>query len=68
MNNSDEKQSNGTNIMLADVICPICNGDGYTAEHDPMSFNYHTGEHDCHGCPIQVGCENCQGTGKVKGK
>lgn len=56
------------NTMLVDVICPICKGDGYTAEHDPTSMDYETGEHTCYGCPIQVGCENCQGTGRVKGK
>ena len=47
--------------LLSDVPCPICNGNGYTAEHA------------CDGtdgmcaitCPQQVQCANCFGTGKI---
>ena len=49
-----------------EIICPVCNGDGWTEEHDPSKFDYETGEHFCRYCPIQVGCDNCQGTGKIQ--
>lgn len=44
--------------------CKICNGDGFTSEHDEDSRD-HEGQHCCSGCPIQVQCENCQATGQV---
>ena len=41
--------------------CSKCNGDGWTAEHNPDAFNPNTGEHECdERCPIQVQCEHCQ--------
>ena len=42
--------------------CPECNGDGYTAEHDPN--DPHEGG-VCTSCPIQVQCEVCEGTGTI---
>ena len=43
--------------------CDYCNGDGFTSEHDNHP---HMGG-DCMGqCPIQVQCENCQGTGVIE--
>jgi hypothetical protein len=48
--------------MLDDVPCPICNGDGYTAEH-----GCNGNEDECAGmCPIQVQCHFCKATGRVK--
>jgi len=47
------------------IKCPFCNGDGFTSEHDDMSFDRTTGEHDCHGCPIQVQCHHCEAEGKL---
>jgi len=49
------------NLVLCEVRCLVCNGDGYTAEHA------------CDGtegmcavtCPQQVQCEYCCGTGKM---
>lgn len=41
------------------TICPDCNGDGWTSEHDPR--DPHT--NGCTSCPIQVGCDLCRGTG-----
>lgn len=46
--------------------CPKCNGDGWTAEHDPGVYS-HNENGDCLGnCPIQVQCEFCNGTGKIE--
>jgi len=43
--------------------CPICGGNGWTAEHDP----YDPHENGiCSNCPIQVQCENCKAVGFVK--
>ena len=41
--------------------CSICNGQGWTAEHDPGD-PHPNGE--CQWCPIQVQCETCLATGK----
>lgn len=42
------------------MICPKCEGKGYTAEHNPGC------EGDCEGqCPIQVQCEYCHCVGTV---
>jgi DnaJ-class molecular chaperone len=44
------------------IICPHCNGDGWTSEH----ANHPHPDGDCLGeCPIQEQCAHCQGTGKV---
>lgn len=44
------------------AVCPYCNGDGWTAEHE--SHPHPDG--DCMGmCPIQVQCPHCEATGKV---
>lgn len=50
--------------MEEEVKCPVCNGDGYTSEHNPDSMDW-DGEHNCDNCPIQVQCENCKATGKL---
>lgn len=48
---------------LFDNPCPVCGGDGYTAEHDPA----------CDGscrqtmCPVQIRCEDCEWTGQAAG-
>ena len=39
--------------------CPDCNGDGYTAEHDPSDPH----ENGCSHCPVQVQCERCHANG-----
>ena len=41
--------------------CKICNGDGYTTEHDIPANHGEYGE--CLTCPVQVQCEKCEGTG-----
>ena len=43
------------------VECEACDGDGWTAEHDPQDPH----ENGCTNCPIQVQCEICEATGKV---
>jgi len=45
--------------------CLKCNGDGFASEHNPNSYD-RDGWHDCSGCPIQVQCEECHGTGKIE--
>jgi hypothetical protein len=49
-------------IPIEEINCPKCNGDGYTSEHDPRC----NGTNCLHLCPIQVQCEFCQATGKIK--
>jgi len=41
--------------------CITCEGNGFTSEHAPAGV--HGGDGECLVCPIQVGCEDCQGTG-----
>ena len=43
-------------------ICPICEGKGWSLEHDPN--DPHTGG-VCTCCPVQVQCEPCQATGLI---
>ena len=47
----------------AELVCPICNGNGYTAEH-AMDLSCQSGDH--YGCPIQVQCEQCMATGELR--
>jgi len=49
--------------MPREIDCPDCDGDGYTAEHDPCDPHV---DGICTNCPIQVQCEPCEGTGKIK--
>lgn len=42
------------------IMCPYCNGDGYTPEH-----NDHSPYEPCNQCPIQVPCGYCFASGKV---
>ncbi len=47
---------------MGKMKCSVCNGDGFYADHAPMSeHNPETGE--CLYCPVQAGCETCKGTG-----
>lgn len=39
------------------TVCPDCNGDGYTAEHEPGC------DGNCNHCPVQVQCERCYANG-----
>ena len=41
---------------IKENICPVCNGVGYTAEHDLPSRHGEDGE--CINCPIQVQCDH----------
>ncbi len=44
--------------------CPYCLGYGFTSEHD---INCDGNPNYCSNhCPVQVGCENCKGTGKIE--
>lgn len=43
--------------------CKTCEGQGFTAEHDHAFRHGEDGE--CISCPIQVGCEDCFGTGNL---
>lgn len=41
--------------------CPTCKGVGWTAEH-----SHHHGESgECLDCPVQVQCQDCEGTGVI---
>jgi len=46
--------------------CKDCGGDGWYADHSPE--HYAGQDLDCSecGCPVQVQCEKCEGTGKIK--
>lgn len=44
----------------AKEICQFCNGDGYTAEHDPSDPHI---DGQCMYCPIQVECYPCKAVG-----
>lgn len=41
------------------VKCKLCNGQGWTAEHDIMCNG------NCECCPVQVQCQECSATGFV---
>ena len=41
------------------VKCKLCNGQGWTAEHDIMC------DGNCEFCPVQVQCQQCSATGFV---
>ncbi len=47
--------------------CSQCSGNGWYDDHTPAHYD-DPSDNDCgkHGCPIQVECENCEGTGYVK--
>jgi DnaJ-class molecular chaperone len=46
--------------------CKKCKGDGWTAEHDPGPYS-HDEEGNCLGyCPVQVQCQECNGTGETQ--
>lgn len=45
--------------MVIVISCPKCDGLGYTAEHD-LNDPHENG--CCSNCPIQVPCEECEGT------
>jgi RecJ-like exonuclease len=55
-------------MEIGKVPCPKCEGVGSYPEHDPNSRDPETGEHDCRYCPIEVECEECEGTGKISRK
>jgi RecJ-like exonuclease len=47
--------------------CKNCDGEGWTAEHDPSDTSHeHMQEGQCSSCPVQMGCDTCQGTGMVE--
>lgn len=49
-------------------LCTYCDGDGWTSEHDPSDTSYeHMSEGVCSSCPVQMGCDECQGNGYVIG-
>ncbi len=62
-NLSETKQEQGDKELY--TKCDLCNGDGYTSEHDVNNRDYETGEHDCLYCPVLVQCEKCQATGYI---
>jgi len=54
--------------MITNPKCPNCNGDGWYLDHSRAHYAaQYDPKLDCgqYGCPIQVQCERCQGTGKV---
>ena len=50
--------------VLATVPCPECNGEGWYADHS-LEHYHNSHDPDCsrYGCPVQVECEKCNGTG-----
>jgi hypothetical protein len=51
------------NLCILNGKCPVCNGVGYTVEHNPD--DPHDGGVCSGGCPIQVECEQCEATGII---
>ena len=47
---------------MIEKTCPKCEGVGWYADHDPNCNG------SCDHCPVQVQCEECEGTGKIKEK
>ena len=48
------------------TICERCQGMGFFADHSPS--HYANSNSTCyeHGCPVQVECQECKGTGKAE--
>ena len=48
--------------------CKQCNGDGWYADHSESHYRNGNNPDDCYkyGCPIQVQCADCLGTGEIK--
>lgn len=46
--------------------CLVCMGEGWISDHSPAHY-VNQNDDDCSkfGCPIQVQCSNCQGTGET---
>lgn len=44
--------------------CSQCNGDGWYADHS-LGHYQNSSDSDCskYGCPVQVECDKCNGTG-----
>lgn len=60
-NEHDKIRDRHIEIEPVTMKCRHCDGDGYTAEHNPDD-PHHDG--DCNGgCPVQVPCEDCHGEG-----
>jgi len=45
-------------------VCKQCDGNGWYADHSPEHYHY-SHDTDCskYGCPVQVECDLCEGTG-----
>ena len=60
----DERQMDDNKIK-----CSVCGGDGWYADH---SLEHYHNSQDCdcskYGCPVQVECEICEGTGYIVNK
>ena len=67
MENETQKKDEAGNLHKPPVgssACPVCNGDGWYADH--ASSDLHDEDGQCCGyCPIQVQCETCEATGIV---
>jgi RecJ-like exonuclease len=63
---TDENNTTGNlhKPLVGSSVCPVCNGDGWYADHAP-SYQHDEDGQCCGYCPIQVGCEDCQGAGFV---
>ena len=51
--------------MKDDVVkCEQCDGNGWYADHSLLHYQ-NSNDTDCseYGCPVQVECEKCNGTG-----
>lgn len=61
-------QCNQEEIKKGDIeiTCPYCGGDGYITDHSLEHYG-NMQDTDCskYGCPIQVPCEHCNGTGSI---
>lgn len=60
--NNEPTLSSSVSAEEVFVKCKVCDGYGFTSEHNP--FDPHI-DGQCNSCPIQVQCESCQAQGYI---
>ena len=52
-------------LELENDDCPTCKGHGWDVGHNTPE-SHHPYDGSCLNCPVQVQCDDCSGTGKIK--